>query len=292
MTARFTPKGLPHMPNRGRRTSACSCFLLPEPATRQMGCCHAASSPLRRRRSPPGEAAGVINSRIRMSAVPSMLLSMLNQHTTGPSLGHYRVRCSPGSCAAEAAPGTSNIEREIFTKLDSVFGGGKHDYVVPDRYGLRSDMAFPIDGQLTLVIEYDGAHWHIGHEPQDQRKAEIISRGPWKSGPREVVRIREHPLRPLRANDVWVPSRADASTCSRLVLQHIAHRFFGWTFGYEVRIRIDHFLAAAATPLTRDQVPCKQCWHITRTIRRAQAKLTPVLPPPWGTLGGLNRSGM
>jgi hypothetical protein len=164
--------------------------------------------------------------------------------------------------------------------LDSVFGSGKYDYVVQGRSGLRSDMAFLIDGQLTLVIEYDGAHWHIGRELQDRRKAEIIS-GPWESGSREVVRIREDPLRPLRANDVWVPRRADAYTCSRLVLQHVAHRFFGSTFGYEIRLRIEHFLAAASTPLTRDQVPCRQCWYLTRAIRRTQAKLTPVLPPPW-----------
>ena len=196
-------------------------------------------------------------------------------------MGHYRVRCPPGSCAAEAVPGTSNLEREIFANLDSVFGGGKYDYVVPGRVGLRSDMAFLIDDELTLVIEYDGAYWHIGREPQDRRKVEMISQKLWGLESLQVVRIREDPLRPLSANDVWVPRRADAYTCARLALQHVAHRFFGRAFRYETRIRMEHVLAAASTPLARDQVPCKQCWHITRAIQRAQANLTPILQPPW-----------
>jgi hypothetical protein len=229
-----------------------------------------------------GEAfVAEVNDQIRVSAPSGMVRLMLNQRATAPCIGHYRVRCPPGSCEAEAVPGTSNLEREIFANLNPVFGGGKYDYAIPDRNGLRSDMAFLIDDQLTLVIEYDGAHWHIDHEPRDRRKIEMISGDSRKSGSLQVVRIREDPLRPLSANDVWVPKRADAYTCSRLALQHVAHRFFGWTFGYETRIRIEHFLASASTPLTHDQVPCGQCWRITRAMQRAQAKLTPVLPPPW-----------
>ena len=71
---------------------------------------------------PIGEAAGVnwVNDQIRMSAPPSMVLLMLNQRAMGPRVGHYRVRCPLGSCLAEAVPGTSNREREIFANLDSV----------------------------------------------------------------------------------------------------------------------------------------------------------------------------
>jgi hypothetical protein len=210
-----------------------------------------------------------------------MLILMLNQHATGSRVGHYRVRCPPGSCVAEAVPGTSNQEREIFANLNSVFGGGKYDYAIPGSNGLRSDMAFLIDDQLTLVVEYDGARWHTGHEPWDRRKAEIISGDAWEFSSLQVVRIREDPLRPLSANDVWVPRRADPRTCSRLTLQHVAHRFFGQARRYGTRNRIEHFLAAASAPLTRDEVPYKQCWHITRAIQRAQADLTPVLQPDW-----------
>lgn len=233
-----------------------------------------------------GGTRAEVNDQIRVSAPSGMVRLMLNQRAAVPSIGHYRVRCPPGSCAAEAVPGTSNLEREIFANLDRVFGGGKYGYVIPDLNGLRSDMAFLIDDQLTLVIEYDGAHWHIDREPRDRRKTEMISGDPWKSESLQVMRIREDPLRPLSANDVWVPRRADAYTCSRLALQHVAHRFLGWTFGYETRIRIEHSLAAASNPLSRDQVPCKQCWHITRAIHRAQAKLTPVLQPPWARVKG------
>jgi hypothetical protein len=214
-------------------------------------------------------------------SVPSSTVLLMHDHcATTPSVGHYRVRCPPGTCAAESVPGTSNRERDIFATLGTVLGRGKYNYVVPGCYVAPADMAFPIDDRLILVVEYDADHWHNGREIQDRRKLERISEiGPWD--PHEVVRIREAPLRPLRANDVWVPSRADSYTCSRLALQHIAHRFFHAAFRYETRIRIEHFLAAASTPLARKQVPCKECWQLTRAVRRAQARLAPVVPPPW-----------
>jgi hypothetical protein len=208
---------------------------------------------------------------------------MFDQPAAVSRVGHYRARRLPDSYVADAVPGTSNQEREIFANLKRVFGGGKYDYVILGRGGLRSDMAFIIDDQLTLVIEYDGAHWHNGYEPRDRRKVELISGRPWELSSLQVVRIREDPLRPLSANDVWVPARADADTCSRLALQHVAHRFFGEALRYKTRNRIEHALAAESAPLTHDQVPCKECWHITRAIQRAQDKLTPVLQPYWVT---------
>lgn len=208
---------------------------------------------------------------------------MVIQHATGSRVGHYRARCLPGSCVAGAIPGKSNLERDIFTHLNSVFGGGKYDYVIPDREVRPIDMAFFVDDQLTLLIEYDGARWHNGYETRDLRKVEIVSGHSWEVSSLQVVRIREDPLRPLSARDVWVPRRADAHTCSRLALQHLAHMFFEEALRYETRNRIEHFLAAAPTPLTRDQVPCKHCWQITRAIKRAQAKPTPVLQPYWVT---------
>ena len=48
------------------------------------------------------------------------------------------------------------------------------------------------------------------------------------------------------------------------------HTLFGGIYTRHIRCRIEHFLVAAATPLDRDQVPCQDCWHLTRALRRAE----------------------
>lgn len=63
--------------------------------------------------------------------------------------------------------------------------------------------------------------------------------------------------------DVWVLKGADATLCARLVLLRAAQLM--WTLP---RKRVESFLIAAATPLTREQVPCRQCWSLARKFRR------------------------
>jgi hypothetical protein len=184
------------------------------------------------------------------------------------TVGRYHTRCPAGACLNEATPGTSKIENELFTQLNFVLGQGEQGYAVQGIHQLKSDMAFKLDFEHVLVVEYDGAYWHQGREKYDLQKAEHIT-GPWPGGYHHVIRVREDPLRPLRRADVWIPRGTDPHTCARLVLQHAAHAFFGYYGAQHIRSRIEHFLIGTATPLQRRQVPCPDCWHLTRALRRA-----------------------
>jgi hypothetical protein len=153
--------------------------------------------------------------------------------------------------------GTSEIESDLFAQLRYVLGcGEQHDAV----NGMRSravDMVFWLEFDQALVVEYDGAYWHRGRERGDRWKAESVSLNGWL-----VIRVREEPLRPLRPEDVWVPKAADAAMCARLVILHAAHLLGGYQ-----RSRMEHFLMAAAVPLTQEQVPCRACWHDSSGVR-------------------------
>src|SRR5687767_6512019 len=114
------------------------------------------------------------------------------------TVGRYSSRCPDGRCAAEAEPGTSKLQHDLFTLLKLLFGCGDPDYRVGR---CKADMAFrisPLDSHgphddLMLVVEYDGAYWHKGRERGDLAKAEFISQAGMPER-HEVIRIREAPL--------------------------------------------------------------------------------------------------
>lgn len=71
-------------------------------------------------------------------------------------------------------------------------------------------------------------------------------------------------------------------TCARLVLLHLIHGFFEPRREHALRIRAEYFLSAAAEPLWKDDVHCKECWKLARTLHRAACEtnhpLSAVLP--------------
>jgi hypothetical protein len=142
------------------------------------------------------------------------------RYRTGRSIGRYQASCSPTFCAAEAGAGTSSLERDLFRLLRQAFSRGEQPYRI---WGRNADMGFHLESGLTIVIEYDGAYWHGGHEDRDRRKSEMIM----AVGGHEVVRLREKPLNPLNSSDIVVPRRADSLLCASLAFPHLAHLFQG-----------------------------------------------------------------
>ncbi|WP_156959495.1 hypothetical protein [Nocardia sp. BMG51109] len=167
----------------------------------------------------------------------------------------------------DSKPGESVIERDIFSILNFVFGGGSPNYKVGGRYALRADMMFPIGEQHrhSLVIEYDGAYWHSDDEDTDMNK--IVNTLYDPSGPHDIMRLREQPLRRLWPVDVSVPPRADAMTCARLALLHIAHRPEPYKLDHYYLDRIHQFLAFGATRLPEDQIHCDFCLELNYLAR-------------------------
>ncbi len=72
---------------------------------------------------------------------------------------------------------------------------------------------------LHLVIEFDGNHWHSGKDStaRDRKKTELLQKAGWT-----VVRIREHPLEPITATDVQVPTKLSTFNLALSVLKHLA----------------------------------------------------------------------
>jgi hypothetical protein len=169
--------------------------------------------------------------------------------------GKYRARCEPGFCAADAGSGTSKIERDIREMFKLVLGPTMPENVAPG-----FDMAFEVPVGQLILIEYDGAGWHKGHEQRDLRKAQRL-----ETDHIIVIRIREHPLQPLRSHDVWVPARSTAQTCVQLTLHHLSHI----TDPDEQR-RIAEFLASLPKPPEREQLPCPACWRAACEIERSK----------------------
>ncbi|MGW4682591.1 hypothetical protein ACWEOS_29355 [Micromonospora taraxaci] len=117
--------------------------------------------------------------------------------------GRYTPRCEDGVCALTGNRATSKLEADIFTLLDYVLGPGIQDFQVQlGNRRRRIDMLFPLTGTSALVVEYDGAHWHLSREEADWEKSRARSAGWDQYRNNIVVRIREHPLDPLEYLDV------------------------------------------------------------------------------------------
>ncbi|MFC0429175.1 hypothetical protein [Kutzneria buriramensis] len=143
-------------------------------------------------------------------------------------------------------------------------------------------MAFRFWDQLIVVIEYDGAYWHEGREDGDRGKSEAIASLVGPAGEaHEVVRVREQPLSPLSDNDIAVPKRADAKTCARLVLLHLAHLFFAQPSGHDVLARIDLFLQSYANPGKDEDIWCRRCWPRAEAIKQEHREPLPASYVSW-----------
>ncbi|MFF2556784.1 hypothetical protein ACFVUS_37660 [Nocardia sp. NPDC058058] len=173
-------------------------------------------------------------------------------------LGRYR------GTGEEAMPGTSIMETNLFAILNFVLGNGKRNYRVGGYHGLRTDMGFEVGTfrRHILVVEYDGAYWHHDREQTDVEK---ICRT-LDYGDHDIVRIREQPLRRLRAADVSVPKRSDALTCARLALLHVAHRPAPLELDTETLVRVQQFLSIGNVPLNDTQIICGFCQELNYVL--------------------------
>lgn len=72
---------------------------------------------------------------------------------------------------------------------------------------------------LHLVVEFDGNYYHSRKDSaaRDRTKTELLQKAGWT-----VVRIREHPLEPITATDVQVPTKLSAFKLALSVLKHLA----------------------------------------------------------------------
>lgn len=168
----------------------------------------------------------------------------------GRSIGRYQAHCSPTFCVAQSGPGTSTVERDIFTLLRQVLSRGDQPYKVGGR---TSDMGFRLESGLTIVVEYDGAFWHARRKAQDWRKSEMIMSQPWH----RVVRLREEPLGLLHDLDLVVPKRADGPRCASLAVPHLAHAFYGELVDVGLEQAFGYLTLANKPRL--DDVTCDDC---------------------------------
>lgn len=130
-----------------------------------------------------------------MSAAVVMVFGMRTRWSG--ATGRYQARCEQGHCALTGDQATSKLQGQIFTLVDYAIGPGHQDqrfYI--GRRQTRLEMVFQMSGDRALVVEYDGAYWHQGHEERDFLEAPMVEQG-WQERGCVVVRIREDPLTPL-----------------------------------------------------------------------------------------------
>ncbi len=77
-----------------------------------------------------------------------------------------------------------------------------------------ADMLAPA---LRLAIEFDGSHWHRARAGKDEWKNAALASLGWR-----VVRVREHPLKPISDDDVVVPHNASSKDAADIVLLHVS----------------------------------------------------------------------
>lgn len=182
-----------------------------------------------------------------------------------------------GPLDREPKPGSSISEIDVFAALNVLLGPG----VLGPPGAVRPDMVFSIEGEYLrrfidtttprrrignktrydLIVEYDGEYWHRHHEHRDITKYHDGGTG------YEVMRLRMQPLRRLRPSDVSVPSRADATTCARLALLHLAHRPFPFLISEPLLQRIGFYLRFCAIPLAKDDIACGLCAELDHILR-------------------------
>lgn len=173
----------------------------------------------------------------------------------------------------DSPPGESVIEGDTFAILNFVLGNGVRGYRVAGRYELRADMMFLVGArERPVVIEYDGGYWHRDREDTDLRKICETLELP---GLHDIIRLRVRPLRRLRPADISIPPRADAMTCARLVLLHIAHRPEPYELDDDTLDRIHEFLAFSATELPDDDIYCDFCLEMNFVLQERRSTIRP-----------------
>src|SRR5690348_8567729 len=88
--------------------------------------------------------------------------------------GRYQAVCEDGHCALRGGKGRSKLEGQIFTLLDLALGPGISNAPVDTARGrFEVDMLFPFVGG-GVVVEYDGAYFHLDRIERDAYKSSAI----------------------------------------------------------------------------------------------------------------------
>lgn len=147
------------------------------------------------------------------------------------------------------------METTIFNVLDFVLGCGKQDVQVPFDGRMNLDMLFEGDAGFRLGVEYDGAYWHEGREPQDSwKRYRLIEHG----FVHEVLRIREQPLILLGPLDISVPRSAGGQEIAMNVLAHLGHTV-AYDFGGVAEGRVHMNVDRRGRALDLGRVGCVGC---------------------------------
>ncbi len=106
---------------------------------------------------------------------------------------------------------------------------------IPGEKKLEIDIHAPT---LRLVIEFDGNYWHSskGSEARDRAKTQLLQNAGWT-----VVRIREHPLDPISATDLRIPTKLTTFKLAVTVLTHLS------TLGYVAKAAVVRYEAGGKT---------------------------------------------
>ena len=116
-------------------------------------------------------------------------------HTWSTSLAS---RTSGAGCPECREAGKSRVERNHHAAAVALFGEAASGRPVTTPAGRRwlVDILTSLADGTTLVIEYDGAHWHATKTDLDATKSRDLLDAGYL-----VARLREHPLPPLIVED-------------------------------------------------------------------------------------------
>ena len=111
---------------------------------------------------------------------------------------------------------SSRAEIRLLTELQTLFGG------VQSRLKIQGKEADLFIGEMNLVLEYDGAHWHRDKEQKDNEKSEFF-----EALGMSVVRVREKPLPLITKSCVSVEDNIfeDKSEVNKVVRHLISEKF-------------------------------------------------------------------
>ncbi len=148
-------------------------------------------------------------------------------HSYEASIGN-RTQKKPTSCP-QCSNQSSEPEIRILSELKWFFEEVKHRYKLD---GLEIDIFLP---EFNIGIEYDGKYWHRNLTDVDLEKNQFMS-----SKGIHLVRVRQHPLKPLTENDVMVGYSLEKKDLDE-ILRRIAPNV-----GITIKAKINSYLAQPA----------------------------------------------
>ena len=147
-------------------------------------------------------------------------------HCGNEWLASVAGRVGGKGCSTCRPPGWSSVAIQIGAELATLVPVGDLERApreVRREVGWEPDLVIPTE---RIALDVDGRFWHgDGHHKtrdsrdRDVRKAQVFHAVGWR-----LVRIREHPLTPLSANDVVVADLRDTKATTITVVEHLRDR--------------------------------------------------------------------